>query len=122
MDIVDLWYYELTKDLETCWDSKYVRPLYTLMEKRLITDPDVIITGIWVELKAILEPGDLGSGVTPGNAHEADLPTEVVALHEVGGLDDASALKICFSTPLSFFFLIFLKFVQILMLDAGLWG
>ena len=74
IDIVDLWYYELTKDLETSWDSKYVRPLYTLMEKRLITDPDVIITGIWVELKAILEPGDLGSGVTPGDANEADLP------------------------------------------------
>ena len=46
IDIVDLRYYELTKDLETGCDSKYVLPLNTLIGKKLITDPDVIITGI----------------------------------------------------------------------------
>jgi hypothetical protein len=54
--------------------------------------PNMIIARVGVKFQAVLEPSDLGPWVPPGNAHEADFPAKVIALHEVRSFDDSSTL------------------------------
>ena len=55
--------------------------------------PDPFVARVGVELEPVLEPGDLRPRDPSGHAHKADLPAQLVALHEVGRLHDAGALK-----------------------------
>ena len=59
----------------------------------LTTHPHTLVPGVRVELQAVFEPRYLGPRNSPGHADEADLPAQVVALHEVGGLNDPGTLK-----------------------------
>ncbi len=46
-----------------------------------------------VDLLPVLEPHDLGSGLSPGHADEHDLVAQLVVVVKVRSLGDAGALK-----------------------------
>lgn len=57
------------------------------------TYTDTLVSGQGVDLEAVLEPRDLRSWPAPRHAHETDLPSQLISLHEVRRLDNPGSLR-----------------------------